>query len=350
MQGNKLIDYFNDVKKVYNSISDDISRKIYLAKLQWVIDRNEKDFLLSVENTEAISDWIFKLHKFISDADNSIVMFGAGNDGRLFHKFLQRHDINASIKFCDNNKSLQGSLIDGIEVLAPVELIQAYKASAIVITTTGYSNQIKNQLINMNISEKRIMVLEPYLIQYFDVWQPVEQEIFLDAGCYDCATAIKFTQWCNNEYQFIYAFEPSKKSALHCMQVIGSYPIKNIHLINKGLWNKSDIMFFGNEDQGFSIDHRGDERIEVTSIDNALQGKKVTFVKMDIEGSEMEALIGASETIKRHKPRIAVCIYHKPMDVLDIPSFLLHLVPEYRFYLRHYSFDMRETVLYAYIP
>lgn len=68
---------------------------------------------------------------------------------------------------------------------------------------------------------------------------------------------------------------------------------------------------------------------------------------MDIEGSELEALKGAQELIKRNQPKLAICIYHKAEDYFQIPLYLHTLVPAYRFYVRHHFYGATETVLYA---
>ena len=68
---------------------------------------------------------------------------------------------------------------------------------------------------------------------------------------------------------------------------------------------------------------------------------------MDIEGAEYEALQGAEKTIRNCHPRLAISVYHKPSDILDIPSYLMTLDETYRFYIRHYSSWRWETVLYA---
>jgi len=68
---------------------------------------------------------------------------------------------------------------------------------------------------------------------------------------------------------------------------------------------------------------------------------------MDVEGSEMEALQGAKQTILKYKPRLAISIYHKPEDLLDISSYILSLVPDYKLYVRHFSTSESDTVLYA---
>ena len=87
--------------------------------------------------------------------------------------------------------------------------------------------------------------------------------------------------------------------------------------------------------------------VQGRSVDSVLQGAPVTFIKLDIEGAEIDALKGAKESIKKWKPRLAICIYHKPEDPIEIPLYIHGLVPEYRMYIRHYSTCKAETVLYC---
>jgi len=77
-------------------------------------------------------------------------------------------------------------------------------------------------------------------------------------------------------------------------------------------------------------------------------GNKATIIKMDVEGAELEALKGAYNTIKNYKPRLAICVYHKPSDIIDIPGFILQINDGYKLYLRHHRADIADdTVLYA---
>jgi len=83
------------------------------------------------------------------------------------------------------------------------------------------------------------------------------------------------------------------------------------------------------------------------TIDSVLHGFIPTFIKMDIEGEELNALIGAIETIKKYKPDLAISVYHNINHIWDVPILLKQYVPSYKFYLRtHNSFTM-ETILYA---
>ena len=90
--------------------------------------------------------------------------------------------------------------------------------------------------------------------------------------------------------------------------------------------------------------------VKVTTIDNFVEANKlprVDFIKMDVEGHELKVLEGAHETIQAFKPSLALSIYHRGDDIIQLPKFLLELNPHYRFYLRHCSPDLSETVLYA---
>jgi hypothetical protein len=68
---------------------------------------------------------------------------------------------------------------------------------------------------------------------------------------------------------------------------------------------------------------------------------------MDIEGAELSALRGAENIIKTHRPKCAICVYHKFDDMWEIPDFLWSIVPDYKLYLRHYHSTCAETVLFA---
>ncbi|MCL1983378.1 MAG: FkbM family methyltransferase, partial [Clostridiales bacterium] len=72
-----------------------------------------------------------------------------------------------------------------------------------------------------------------------------------------------------------------------------------------------------------------------------------TYIKMDIEGAELMALKGAENIIRSHKPKLAISAYHKPEDVYTLPMLIRSYRNDYKFYLRHYTNSLNETVLYA---
>ena len=128
--------------------------------------------------------------------------------------------------------------------------------------------------------------------------------------------------------------------------------LRNVVCVPCGMWSeKTELRFRANGTQWAGIvegEEQATIKIPVDSIDNVCSGDKVTLIKMDIEGSEIEALNGAVNVIKRDKPRLAICIYHKPEHLYAIPLWIKKTVPEYKLYIRHHS-DTRwtDTVLYA---
>lgn len=138
--------------------------------------------------------------------------------------------------------------------------------------------------------------------------------------------------------------------------------IGTFRLFNKGLGSITKTVSFSNNSNGSShnanfaqikqslelLREEDDlSQVEIIPLDTVTKDLTVGFIKMDIEGAELDALCGAQETILRDKPFLAICAYHRQGDVIAIMDFLHKLVPEYRFWLRHYAPFATETVLYA---
>lgn len=87
--------------------------------------------------------------------------------------------------------------------------------------------------------------------------------------------------------------------------------------------------------------------MKTVALDNFLSDKKIDIIKMDIEGAELEALKGAKDIIERQKPCLCLSVYHKKWDVLELPLYIKSLNPGYKFYMRHHTFGIWDTVLYA---
>lgn len=117
-------------------------------------------------------------------------------------------------------------------------------------------------------------------------------------------------------------------------------------MIPKGLWSEKKELRLKSGGTGSVISDDGDMVINVDCIDHVIK-EQVTFIKMDIEGAEYEALLGARKTILKYKPKLAICVYHKAEDIWKLPGLIHQFNPEYVFYFRHYSFADNETVLYA---
>ena len=185
--------------------------------------------------------------------------------------------------------------------------------------------------------------------QYVDVFAPAENEVVIDAGAYIGDTALRFLKWGGDRIAKIYSFELDPGNTAKYEENLRAFSGK-VQLVEKGTWDKDEAITISSGGAGSHIDGEGDITSGLTAIDSIVGNERVTFIKMDVEGAELKSLMGARNTIIKNHPRLAVCVYHKVRDIYEIPEYILSLVPEYRFYLRHYSSNGWETVLYAEIP
>ena len=203
------------------------------------------------------------------------------------------------------------------------------------------------QYIN-NISESN---------QYFpsDIIGFSHEEIFIDGGAYTGDTLHEFIKRSGKCFSKAYCYEPGKWQANRFQNnYVDLIASGKVVLIQKGLWDKSEILSFIDNNNVNSRISSGqeDNKIQTVSIDETVPKKeKVTFIKMDIEGSELKALKGAEKTILRNKPKLAICIYHKPEDIFEIPEYIDSLGLGYKLYIRHHGIpplaQFGDTVLYA---
>ncbi len=85
----------------------------------------------------------------------------------------------------------------------------------------------------------------------------------------------------------------------------------------------------------------------IDSLVSSNEIERIDLIKMDIEGSELSALQGGENSLRRWRPKLAISLYHRPEDMFAIPIWLKSLDCRYRFFLDHYSIHQEETVLYA---
>ena len=187
--------------------------------------------------------------------------------------------------------------------------------------------------------------------QYFpiDFLSKNEDEVFIDAGAYDGSTSLEFINWVGGKYEHIYMLEPDEIMHCVCEEMIRLKKMDKVSLYKNGAYSKTGVLNFKSdfETGSSSISYSGDSMIETITIDEMLSDSKATYIKMDIEGAEKEALIGCKNTIEKYRPKLAICIYHEPNDLWEIPYYILKNYPFYNLYIRHYTDITTETILYA---
>jgi len=332
-------------KEIFNRLGDEKSCDIFKFRYKYLLERN------TAKLTAEIAPRLFYINENVGD----VVIFGAGALSTIY-TIPNIESLGIKIKaICDTN--LSGQTISGYDVITLSDMLDMRGDSPVVISTytEGVCLEIRQLLLASGV--KREMLIEPsyYMLrdQYFepDFITPLADEVFIDAGCLDVGSILFFKNFVGDiGYKRIYAFEPSPKNYEICKANIEKHKLDDIVLIRKGLWDSYDTLLF-DDDAEFgsnSISGSGCVKIETVALDDVVgETEKVTFIKMDIEGAELNALFGAKGIIKRDRPRLAICVYHKPEDIINIPSYILSLNPEYKIYLRHYSPIATETVLYA---
>lgn len=227
------------------------------------------------------------------------------------------------------------------------ENFEAYR-EAYQLMEDGFSRQVylekmRKVFLLSDISQ----IVSPREEEYFDEKVVLtENEVFIDCGGFDGDSALQFVKQCNGKYQDIIIFEPelSKKAAIEKNMGDNRYQLYSL-----GVWSKNTKLCF--KALGTSSSHvsegKGGYVIETAALDETVYDRKPTYIKMDIEGAEQEALKGCRKIIQTYKPKLAVCIYHKPDDLYKIPIMIKEMNPEYKLYVRQYANAWFDTVLYA---
>ncbi|GHV20475.1 hypothetical protein FACS189494_04300 [Spirochaetia bacterium] len=376
---------FSDIYRIYSALQDDDSRFLFWGRLEYsfmTLTKPQPHFFMgdwavlyksmikidffAKKRTDFASHYGIKnVLDLLIDSNISskeILLYGFDyHHGWMFPNFTEAvKELGFIIKgIVILNDDFSESVFHGIKVLDENEAFDKSDSRNIVLVGSpwehGKISEMVEKFLNKGIDATKLFLLHDYYSpQYFDdkIMIPGNHEIFVDAGVLNMGTTVDFIDWCKGNYDYIYAFEPMPQSFEICQNIINSNTKLNaskISLIKKGLFDKEMKARFQINGGGSKIDPSGTEEIELTSLDNILNGKPVTFIKMDIEGAELDALKGAQKTIVKWRPRLAISIYHKAEDIVDIPSYILGLVPEYKLYIRHYSTFCEETVLLAVI-
>lgn len=173
------------------------------------------------------------------------------------------------------------------------------------------------------------------------------KEIFVDGGAYDGDTYADFISQ-SIPFEKYYAFEPDPESYIKLKTI--SEADDRCVCINKGLYSSETTLCFSASGDMSSkiVDENNDvTKVEVVNIDSI--AKDATFIKLDIEGAELDVLKGSVDTIKNNKPKLAICCYHKIDDIFEIPLFIKSLDSNYKLYYRMHQRDWcRDLILYAY--
>lgn len=183
--------------------------------------------------------------------------------------------------------------------------------------------------------------------QYFDDFlQLTNDEVFVDGGSFNGDTTKQFIDLTHQEYKHIYLFEPNAEMLNKAKSLLISD--QNITYFSELLYSKICKLTFNNSlGAGSKIVHDDNTPSYLaTTIDETTKNIPPTFIKLDVEGAELDVIKGAEKTIKKYKPKLAVCVYHEQDHFWKVPQLIMTMRNDYKIYLRHYSNGIFETVMY----
>lgn len=263
-----------------------------------------------------------------------LMAFGIHDDPmtQRIHKIASRHE------FAAPDVPVIGEGLFDLEYIQQheKELQQVYDMLA-----DEQSRKVFEDIINYKISGK-IEYLSACTTSIQEAYDNIlhlnSQEDYADLGAYKGDTIQEFLQYSGGEYHSITAFEPDEKNYKKLVIKMEELGIK-ADCYNLSAHNKQETLFFANRGgRHSSLDKENGKPVAASSLDTVLQGKRVSFINMDVEGAEKQALEGCAASIQTHQPKLLIALYHRTEDLFAIPLQIKELCPHYRFYMRHYQY------------
>lgn len=151
----------------------------------------------------------------------------------------------------------------------------------------------------------------------------------------------------------VYAFEPVPANLTTLRRNLALNPdlATRIRVLEGALMDSSSVPFAHTANgPATRANASGTETAQVITIDEFVASQRlhrVDFIKMDIESSELLALAGGLNTLRRFRPVLAIAVYHSLEDFTTIPDWICSLGLDYKIYLGHASIHAEETILFA---
>lgn len=179
--------------------------------------------------------------------------------------------------------------------------------------------------------------------------KPEEDDFVIDGGAClgDSAAVFSNTVGVNGK---VYAFDPVKEHLDILEYNINQFPLKNVIAMPYGLSDNvvdAEPISLNGYAPGFNP---GNSIVPLRTIDSLIDNgeiERVDFIKLDVEGYEKSVLLGASRTIQKFHPKLAISIYHKPNDIFELITYIHSTYPFYTLHIGHYTIHNEETVLYC---
>ncbi len=191
----------------------------------------------------------------------------------------------------------------------------------------------------------------------FDLLNIGVEETYVDLGAYDGDTIVEFLNETSMQFKKIYAMEPDNRNYRKMKRRLYMIGSALLECYNVGAWNEDTSVIFSLRngrgshvvpEEGKSLNHARFREVKMMKTDTMLRGEPATYIKIDVEGAEENALNGAAGTISAFKPKLNVALYHRNEDMFKLPLLVQKLNKKYKFFMRHHPyFPDWETNLYC---
>lgn len=177
----------------------------------------------------------------------------------------------------------------------------------------------------------------------FDLLNIGTEEVVVDLGAYDGDTLAEFLAGTSMQFKKLYAMEPDNKNYRKLKRRLYMIGSALLEAYNVGAWDEDTTITF-NMRAGRGSSASGVHRaaryrdIKMMKTDTMLQGAAATYIKIDVEGAEENALQGARETIANFRPKLNVALYHRNEDMFRLPLMIAQMNKHYKFYMRHHPY------------
>jgi FkbM family methyltransferase len=331
-------------------------RKVGIEPLSFV-DNNTALWGREVEGIEVLSPKLAS-QRYADCATFVVCIWGAGGEHRLEHTRQQLFKLGCSrvVSFAPLFWKYPGIFlpyyaIDLPHLLLPQaeEIARAFTVWNDEASRTEYLAQVHWRL-RMDFD---ILSSPVEHAQYFpdDLIRLSENEVFVDCGAYNGDSVSSFFMRQPAFKGKYIAIEPDPINLQFFKQYMATLPddLRNrVELVPMAVGAQRELVRFAATGLASSgISSVGTLEVESVPLDEILENESPTFIKMDIEGAEVEALIGAQHSINRASPALAICVYHQPDHLWRIPLLIRLFSDQYHFSLRPHNEEAWDLVCYA---
>lgn len=289
--------------------------------------------------------------------DNVTVLLTVGlGYANIVYDQLKKADINNIIKFPIDSLHLYPTSIYNFskeEIMGNmdrlIDLLSDEKSKEIAYIKLYV---MMASLEEMNSFDYSKIYTEP---QYYpdDIVRLNDKEVIVEGGSY-IGDSLQYLieELHYDAFENYYCYELDHSNYIELNNYVRTLPKglqSKIQTVNAGIGAQNMEIPYVSVGEGSNIQEsvENGSKARIVALDREMKEKRVTFVKMDIEGSEVDALLGCRQIIQKSTPKLAICVYHKPEHLWEVP-FLIHKFNEkYKLYLRHHTLITTDTVCYA---